>query len=184
MEKPAGPNCLPDRTVFTTSSPLFQIGFFTLIHQEWNPDWVSTWTIVHLYLQEMLREDVQDMIEDSWVWKVDEHQQRLSRRRETQSKNNVFQMMKAHSEGHFHLCRRNLGSFKWDSHHWTQDSLSRLYTLSILSFVGLCKHKEVLKQFLDAQLYTLLRSYLRDDQVKVHFTARWQSEPNISNWSC
>lgn len=124
------------------------------------------WTIVHLYLQEMLREDVQDMIEDSWVWKVDEHQQRLSRRRETQRKSNVFQTMKAHSEGHFHLCRRNLGSFKWDSHHWTQDSLSLLYTLYILFFVGLCKHKKVLKQFLDAQLYTLSRSYLRDEKWK------------------
>lgn len=40
------------------------------------------------------------------------------------------------------LCRRNLGSFKWVSHHWKGDSLSLLYTLSIPFFIRLCKHKK------------------------------------------
>lgn len=80
---------------------------------------------------------------------------------------------------HFHLCRRNLGSFKWDSHHWKRDSLSLLYTLSIPFFSGLCKHKKVPNQFLVTQFSTLVRSCWWDDQgkkpINVNVTACWHS---------
>lgn len=48
------------------------------IHTSVRVFWLELW--------EILQADVQQMIEDNSVWKVDEEQQELSRRRETEEK--------------------------------------------------------------------------------------------------
>lgn len=89
----------------------------------------------------------------------------------------VFEAVKAYSEETVRtssltvvsLCRRNLGSFKWVSHHWKGDSLSLLYTLSIQFFIRLCKHKKCSSSFFVVAQFSLIcksvRSYLYDEQV-------------------
>lgn len=154
MEKPAGPDCLPDMTAFTTSSPLFQQDSLWKHIIGETVIWVSvTCTFIHLYVcfgsdckrssREMSSRWLKTIRFEKWM-KTSKNYPEGGKQR----KNlfffcrNELEAMKTHSENHFHLCRRNLGSLKWDSHQWNGDSLSLLYTLSILLSVGLCKHKK------------------------------------------
>lgn len=90
--------------------------------------------------------------------------------------------MKTHSEERFHPCRRNLGSFKWDSHHWNGTHY-HFCILSILLSSGFVSTKSA-KAVSGETLLRTLGSCLWDDQVKkpmkVHFTASWHCDTFLS----
>lgn len=77
--------------------PVIPTGFLMQTHHRWNCDLgfchMHSHTSVRVFwleLYEILQGDVQQMIEDNSVWKVDEDQQELSRRRETEEKYGFF----------------------------------------------------------------------------------------------
>lgn len=155
-------------TVFTTSSPRqisFQIWFLYENPSDRHPESADCCTNRHTSVfgcvcnsERSSMKACRGTIEDNSVgdgrWWTDAQQQELpiekQRRKSLFFCGNDFEAVKANSEetvrtyilGVGSLCRRNLGSFKWVSHHWKGDSLSLLYTLSVPFFVWLCKHKK------------------------------------------